>query len=100
MAKPQSRYPLSTVDLANDFGPGATTLLALVVVDQRRLRAEIVERHAPQMVVGRPVAPQRLHVRQNRLVLLILRRIEIRIADLADQIAIARDIELLLGDGV
>src|SRR6185437_16937380 len=47
------------------------------LVHQLVLRRKIVQRDAPEMVVRRPVPTQGLHVGQHRLVLLVLRDVEI-----------------------
>ena len=41
------------------------------------LLREVVQRDAAQMVVRRPVAAERLHVREHRLVLLVLRDVQV-----------------------
>jgi hypothetical protein len=78
---------------ARDSGQRLRASSALV--GELASRREVVERHAPQIVVRRPVAPERLDVRQHRGVLLVLREIERVVRDLADDVAVARDLELL-----
>src|SRR6185437_3228250 len=70
------------------------------LVDQLVPRREVVQRDPPQMVVRRPVPAQRLHVREHRLVLFILRDVEIADRYFADHVPVLGNVEPLLGYGV
>src|SRR5688572_4293195 len=64
------------------------------------LLREVVQRQPAKAVVGRPVAAQRVDVAAQSSVALVLREVQVVDPDLADDVAVLRDLEALHGHRV